>query len=300
MGGKFQKIYGGGTPNFRISMRNYILGGAQFSDNYGKYVPVHKKNKIQIQRLLTYSNKINITSIDIATNYSGAIERLSKCKLISNFQASTKIQYSVSQEKFIYDSLNDDLMMLKLNNYNTIFIHNWSELSSQEKKKSSNFLRVLIEDGIAIQPGISVYKASELNNFEFNQGVVQAPLNFYNTEFINSDHALELNNSGIKFQARSLFHQGVLLNINQKLLSKYRDLMIFYNYCKINKISHLEACLNVFDSQSLFTELVIGVNNLRQLKQIVKVPIIHRDINAFAGNYDFDENFTDPRNWSLL
>ena len=189
-------------------------------------------------------------------------------------------------------------MKLKVNNFNTIFVHNWDTLSFQEKKKSSNFLKLLVEDGIAIQPGISVYETSELNNFEFDKGVVQAPLNFYNIKFINCHRALELKALGITFQARSLFHQGVLLNINPRLIHKYKDLIVFIEYCNLNEISPLEACLNVFDNQNLFTELVIGVNNMNQLKRIFETPIILSDINAFAYKFDFDKNFTDPRNWS--
>jgi aryl-alcohol dehydrogenase-like predicted oxidoreductase len=279
-------------------MRKYVLGGAQFSDNYGKYVPISKKNRIQIRRLLTYANKLNITSIDLATNYSGVIERLSRSKSVNNFQISTKIQFIPAKEKSIYYSLVNDLMKLEVNNFNTIFVHNWATLNFQDKKKSLNFLKLLVEDGIAIQPGISVYETSELNNFEFDRGVVQAPLNFYNTEFINCHRALELKASGITFQARSLFHQGVLLNINQRLIHKYKDLIIFVEYCNFNEISQLEACLNVFDNQSLFTELVIGVNKMHQLKQIFEIPTILSDINTFANKFNFDKNFTDPRNWS--
>ena len=68
----------------------------------------------------------------------------------------------------------------------------------------------------------------------------------------------------IIIQARSVFLQGILTSKISKLekiniLSKVKKLDA---WCKLNKISRQEACLNFIKSINVVDILVIGINNL--------------------------------------
>lgn len=279
-------------------MRTFTLGGAQFSDSYGKYVPVEKLASEEICHLLTIAKSSGIHKIDLALNYTNASRNLANSGMTAIFDFSTKIQFGSDHENQLVDQIVEELILLNRNSFETVFIHNWFQLDNEARRKSLDLISRMKADGLARQIGISIYDESELEGLDNSISIIQAPLNFYNTQFVYSEKTRVLKERGVIFQARSIFHQGILLNPTMELKERYPDLSYFLEYCKRNRSTYLEACFEIFDNQSIFSELVIGVADTVQLKQILDTSLKKSSIYQELEGLEFSSMFSDPRKWN--
>ena len=97
------------------------------------------------------------------------------------------------------------------------------------------------------------------------------PINIFDNRILSSPWLKKLKRKKIIIQARSVFLQGILTSKISKLekilrnkyfLSKVKKLD---SWCKLNKISRQEACLNFIKSINVVDILTIGINNPKQL-----------------------------------
>jgi len=278
-------------------MRQLILGGAQFADSYGKFIPITKLPLEKLETLLQHSLEYGIQEIDLALNYLNADKNLASTRVAKSFSYSTKFSYQMGKEGEIIDLLLSQRELIGIESFSTIFVHNWFELSYRDQEAAKSLLEILVNMNLASKVGISVYEVDELENIESGITVIQAPLSFINRQFLSSEKAKSLNSVGVKFQARSIFHQGLLLNPSQEILEKFPEIQNFFEYCALNNLSFLQAALGVFDSQNLFSSLLIGTTHVNQIKQIVDTPILISDILERSSYLNFSADFSDPRRW---
>lgn len=97
---------------------------------------------------------------------------------------------------------------------------------------------------------------------------------------------------------RSIFLQGLLLKEIKDLPKKFlknKDLNNFKNLILKNNLTNLEACLSALENID-YEKIVIGVNNVEQLKEIVNcrnnILLKKIDLNIKS------KNIIDPRKWS--
>lgn len=277
--------------------RQLILGGAQFADSYGKFIPVTKLPLENLEALLQHSLECGIQEIDLALNYVNADKNLASTPIAKSFRYSTKFSYQMGKEDEIIDLLLSQRELIGIESFSTIFIHNWFQLSYRDQKAAIFLLGVLGNMNLSSKVGISVYDVDELENIESGITVIQAPLSFINRQFLSSERAKLLNSVGVKFQARSIFHQGLLLNPSKEIQERFPEMRNFLEYCALNNLSFLQAALGVFDSQNLFSSLLIGTTHVHQIKQIVDTPILISDILEKSSHLNFSSDFSDPRRW---
>ena len=103
--------------------------------------------------------------------------------------------------------------------------------------------------------------------------------------------------SGTVFAARSIFHQGLLLNISNKLLISYPELSDFQNYCENLQISNIAGGLSIYDNQDLFSNLVVGVANKSQLIDTCRQELVELQPENLPFLRDYRIKFMDPRKW---
>jgi aryl-alcohol dehydrogenase-like predicted oxidoreductase len=275
--------------------RNLVLGGAQFGEGYGKFVPTPKLTLEQVEEILQFARVNEITDIDLAQSYLNAVENLARSSLSSMFQYSTKINYAFESQSRILSTLYSELESLKVPHFRTILIHNWASLDQASRIESIDFLNMLLSDGVCEQIGVSLYSVEEMDFDGWVPNYIQAPLNFYNRDFLSHGVALKLASEGTKFMARSIFHQGVLLNPH--LFEELPDLAIFKKFCTENNFSNLQGAISIYDSQSLFTSLTIGITNAHELNEILCEPINACDLESFPTISAVNPDFKDPRRW---
>jgi hypothetical protein len=130
-------------------------------------------------------------------------------------------------------------------------------------------LQNLKEIGLTNRIGISVYELADLEDVPKAVQIIQAPLNFFNTKFLTSVQVKKLKTEGVEFHARSIFHQGTLLNTSSVDSDFRADIVKFEIFCNTFNFSNMEAALSVYDSQDIFTKLLVGVVKAEQLLEIV-------------------------------
>jgi aryl-alcohol dehydrogenase-like predicted oxidoreductase len=275
--------------------RNLHLGGAQFGKGYGKHINTPELSTFDLNSLLEYALDNGVLQIDLAQNYEFAVSNLSRTDYASEFIYTTKIQYEIDAEREILLKLRCDLELLGIVSYQALLIHNWAALSTDARVAAVKFIDSLKRASISHEVGISVYDTWELDFVDWIPDTVQAPLNFYNREFLANDIARSLKASGTKFVARSIFHQGLLLNPQFKV--KFPELEDFITFCKINNFSHIDGALSVYDTQEMFQAIVVGVVSTSQLEEIITTEFSTRREVQFPDSRAYDSVFRDPRKW---
>ena len=279
-------------------MRNFVLGGAQLGKGYGFYEKVPELSPPQINDLLEAAKILGIAEIDLAQNYAGVFEKLAEQPLLPQFALSTKIKFKKGHEADVIEELKSSLKKTSKEKFRNILVHNWHELEIQDKIGSLNFLKSLKDKGICQKIGLSVYETKELIDGVEETDFIQAPLSFFNRTFLYSQNSLALQSLGMVFQARSIFHQGTLLNQESISGSFPDELAIFTAFCLKNSLSYLEGALSVYDDQNLFTSLVVGVASEDQLREITQTRVVHGALSVAGQKSDFPIKLTDPRLWS--
>ena len=275
-----------------------MLGGAQLGRGYGFYEKVPELSTSLINDLLGAAKETGITEIDLAQSYEGVFEKLAEQNLLPQFELSTKFRYQKGNEREIVEELKFSLNKTSKEIFQKVLVHNWHGLEMEEKLKSINLLKSLKEEGICQEIGLSVYETQELIDGIEEINFIQAPLSFFNRTFLNSPIPISLQSTGVVFQARSIFHQGTLLNPASISESFPEEVEMFTKYCSENSLSYLEGALSVYDTQHLFTSLVVGVASDDQLREITRTKLIHVPVAPSWQKREFHRRLTDPRLWN--
>ena len=279
-------------------MRSITLGCAQFGKGYGFYINTPEMSSGEIAQILDLAFDNGVETLDLAQGYEGVIKNLSEIGLDNRFKLGTKVKYGNSSAESLSEALASDLKALNAKQFESILIHDWSDLTSSQRDSALSLLAELKKLGVAKFIGISVYEKSELLEINQEIDIVQAPLNYFYTEFLFDKEARNLAKNGVIFHARSIFHQGTLLN-TRTLPSNFKtETNNYEEYCKEHGLTSLQGALSIFDSQDLFKNLVIGVSNTNQLSEIIQSPVI--SINSMLDEVPtgLPKQLIDPRLWT--
>ena len=285
-----------------------VIGTAQLGFNYGLL-----KKKINLKELKKIKNflfKSNINIIDTAINY-GDSEKIIGNSSLNKLKIITKIKIPILKkkklEKWFSVQIKSSLKKLKTNQIYALLVHDYKDLLGDRGKRYLELLIDLKKKNIVKKLGISIYDPKELDLIKriFKPDIVQAPFNVFDQRLKNSGWLNKLKKSNVKIYARSCFLQGLLLNYSytnsiKKSFAAYKNYLdLWFNWCRINKISSLKACLAFLKQQKKIDYLVVGFDNLNHLKEIVKnfnqksisIPDIFNNSNL---------NLIDPRKWYKL
>jgi aryl-alcohol dehydrogenase-like predicted oxidoreductase len=150
--------------------------------------------------------------------------------------------------------------------------------------------------------GISIYDFKNFyNNFrEFKFDVVQCPFNIFDQRLINDGHLKKLKKLKLKIHVRSIFLQGLLINIKFKDKVKFKKYKKFldkyFSYLDILNIKPLDLCLNFVFKYKYIDKIIVGINSKKQLEQILNFKQI-RFKNYDLFNYSHKKQLIDPRRW---
>jgi aryl-alcohol dehydrogenase-like predicted oxidoreductase len=284
------------------------IGTAQLDSNYG--LLKKKINLKEIKRINKFLSKYNINVIDTAINY-GRSEKIIGNNFFKKSKIITKIKIPFLKKEKLNDwfsqEIKSSLKNLKANKIYGLLVHNYKDLLGHRGKLYLKLLMNLKKSHIVKKIGISIYDPSELDQVQkfFKPDIVQAPFNVFDQRLKTSGWLEKLRESKVEIYARSCFLQGLLVNYNRvkkvkNFFFKHRIYLdLWFNWCLVNKISPLKACLAFLKQQKKIDYLVVGFDNLNHLKEIVKnfnqksisIPDIFNNSNL---------NLIDPRKWYKL
>ena len=282
-----------------------VLGTANFNNLYG----VTKKSikKDQIESILNTAWNAGFRYLDTAADYKGVHELLHKSNQfsINDWKVITKLPknlQNLDQESYklvildFFNSLKDNF---KINRIQTILIHDHNFLKNISDNKM--VLDLLLEEknkGFFENLGLSVYdpipskQINLLHNF-LNEFVIQCPLSIFDRRF--EDNINDSSNN-CKFQARSIFLQGLLLNeqVFKMKFPKSIAFDVFKKWLADNQMSSYEACIS-FVKHSKVSQIVVGFNSEKEIYEFDSVYENAKIINPPAFCNDID--ILNPINW---
>lgn len=254
------------------------LGSANFGFSYG----INKKKAIKnkdITKILEYANKENINFIDTAVNYKNSEKKIGLINKY-NLKIITKLpkipKKIINVEKWIINKIKKSCIKLKINNLYGVLVHDTTELKNKMRsKKIYKAFDYLLKNKIVKKIGLSIYDPNELNLFfkKYDYQIIQAPLNIFDRRLISSGWGQKLLKKDVEIFARSVFLKGLLLRdvdkIPKHFLKWNQKFIDFDKWVKKKNISKVEACIRFIKSFKEIKKIIVGINDLEQLKKNV-------------------------------
>lgn len=245
-----------------------ILGVANLVNNYGL------NNSFLTKRALAQIiKKKKIGYLDSAINYHKANQVLSRLNL-TKIKISSKLpnlRKNFDIKRLIFNHLERHLKLINKTTLEDLFLHDNSVMFSRKGDEVFKILLDLKSQKLVRDIGFSVYDEFEYKYLKnFYPCKMQVPINIFNNKF----KKIIENEKRIKFQARSIFMQGQLLDDFPKILGKHKSLNGYYKklnlVCKKEGISKLKACIDFVRQIKNLESVVIGAKNEEQFDEIVK------------------------------
>lgn len=267
---------------------------------------VNSKSYIKTKVINTILKNKKIDQIDTAISYKIANKKLSQIET-KKFKVCSKIPFydlgSYHIEKKIFYDVKKHLKFIKKKKLEVLYLHDTSMLFHKNRNILIKVLKKLKSKKIIKKTGFSVYSPDELNRLLkiYHPDVVQIPVNIFDRRFLKKSLLNKLKKKNISIYLRSIFLQGILLK-NIKKLPKffYRWKNLFYNWekwLKKNKISKVEGCLSILNTIDTKINLIIGVENPKQLEEILR--LINTKNNPPKNIFSNNEVLVNPSKWKL-
>lgn len=279
------------------------LGTVKFGTNYG----LINKKKIYLKEIKKISKFINskinnINLIDTAFSYGKSHKIIGRVKL-NKLKIVTKIRF-LSKNKINYFNKNIDNLLkdLRVNKIYGLLFH---DVKDAINKSYFNLLLDLKKKKIIKKIGVSIYSPNDLKIILklWKPDIVQVPFNIFDQRLVKSGYLDLLKKLKIEIHVRSCFLQGLLVNYDRnkkkfKKFQKWNDLLESWSgWCRNNNISKIEACLQFIKNYKKIDYLVVGFDDLKQLKEIFYI-FGKKEIKITNKFYSSDLKLIDPRKWN--
>jgi aryl-alcohol dehydrogenase-like predicted oxidoreductase len=289
-------------------MTKFVLGSAQFGFRYGATNTKEKISNKNIVKILKLSSKKKIKYIDTSGQYGNSEKKIgglckTKFNIISKIPRIPKKTKNISE--WIFLNTLKSITNLKIKKLYGILLHNERDLMSSHKYEVFNALKKLKEIGLVKYIGISIYDYNNLKKilFDFKLDIVQGPINIFDQRVLRKDIYSLIKKKKIKFFARSIFLQGMLLS-NKSFLQKLKNFSKYYknwqkyeNWLKKNNFSKLQGCLNFIKNCKNIDYVIIGFSSYSEFAEIVNTKFKKIQIPKFLKCHD--ARLINPQKWQV-
>jgi aryl-alcohol dehydrogenase-like predicted oxidoreductase len=264
-----------------------ILGTAQLGLNYGITNITGKPELNESLEIIEYALNNNIDSFDTARAYGNseyilglANKKYNNLNIITKLDPLSNINEYTSNEniyKMIDESINTSLKNLNINIIDTLLLHRFDHFHNKiiwnyllEKKKLNKIKKL----GVSIYYVEEAIEALKDNNIEH----IQLPINILDNQWFCDDFLQLLEKrTDVIIHCRSILLQGILIsdadkwpkidnNNPEEFIKKLNELVKLF---KLN--SRLELCFSYVKSIEWIDGLLIGVDNINQLNENLKL-----------------------------
>ena len=283
------------TLNSKLS-----LGTVQFGLDYGV---TNQNGQVTIdtaRNILNIAKQSNIRTLDTASLYGNSEQVLGEIG-INDYQVITKTTFLKDDVNEVIVNFYKSLERLNRDKVEGLLIHNIGDIENNQFDTLFSKLNELKKEGLIGKIGFSTYTPEQidflLNTFDFD--LIQVPFNVFDNRLIVGGQLKRLKNKGIEVHARSVFLQGLLLDFNSlggyfsNWKKKFDD---YQKIVKDSELSLLEYALNFALNVEEIDRVLVGVNNQKQLTDIVKASQkkINNSLLPFPIN---DLNLINPSLW---
>ncbi len=272
------------------------------------------RKKIGTFDAIDFLNQVGLVGIDkfdTSPRYGESESILGKyiCQTIKKPFISSKIDNIIPNRtdtyKMMLESVKSSLEKLHLEKIDICYLHQ-NEINIISNPYVHDGLKRLKKEGLIEKAGASVYSheecayALQCGIFDF----IQVPLNVFDISFY--DRFIKENQTPVRFVARSLLLQGILINREQiiKRITSANEILTYLSKLDIiaqeNNISTLQMALGFVYSLKNIDHYILGttsINNLKMNKQYLKEKL---PIDIFSLIYELAlqrKSWSNPRNW---
>ncbi len=268
-------------------MGKITLGTVQFGMDYGINNKRGKVPKKEVFAILDYALKNDVNILDTAQSYGDSEKVIGDFirKRKANFQVISKLPGTISSRD-IDKILKDSLTNLNIKVFYGYLIHDFN--SFLKNPKIYETLKMYKTHGTIKKLGFSLYHPQELeyllqNNIAFD--LIQIPYNLFDQRF--EPYFKTLKDRGVEIHVRSVFLQGLLFKkpheLPEFLLKAKDNLRILNDLSKENNLTIESICINFALANENIDHVVLGVDNVLNLKDNLSVL---KDQNIILKFYD--------------
>jgi len=284
--------------------RSLVIGSANFGSPYGakkSWISTEEVNKI-IQDATGRQNVF----IETSESYLGAEAAIGEALKFRKYKNIVlKVSPSAySSEASFMQSVESSLLKMGQSSVYAIMLHGVGDSLGNSKTAIRTGIKNLLKSGMAEKVGLSCYSVSEVlaSKVAFPEmSIFQLPENIIDQRKKYSKDLSDLSESGVIFQVRSIFLQGLLIGNSdtdicqvsefEKLRTEVETLAAVHN------IDTTELCLRYALSIRWASQFVLGLENFDQYSR--NLQILESQGNDFLFDVSKGSDFIiDPRNWS--
>lgn len=249
-------------------MNKFILGTAQFGQNYGINNRHGKPDKSTVYEILNLAYQLGINTLDTADAYGTSHEIIGSFHRDYNFYFKINTKFTSVENEVFIDKIKNSCDILKVEKLNACFYHSYRDYCNGNLK---SYFSKLVELQLIKQVGVSVYTNEELevviNDPLIN--LIQLPFNLFDNFNQRGFLLLKAKEKGKIIQVRSVFLQGLFF-LDPKLLKgnlvELADELNFLNKIVSDfDISMSDLCLQYVLNFKEIDQIIIGVDSTEQL-----------------------------------
>ncbi|OUU30607.1 MAG: hypothetical protein CBB97_00880 [Candidatus Endolissoclinum sp. TMED37] len=271
--------------------KKIIIGSANFNEEYGIFKK--KIDILELELIVNYLIKNNQFFFETSIGYKNSINLLNNLIMKKDYKNYEYILKLSNDDKKINNQINNKYF-LKKKLPKIIMAHNAKDFL--DIKFRNDLIEFSNKNNIKI--GVSVYNKSEISDVLncYKPDVIQIPINLIDQRLFKDGTLKLLKNDGIEIHARSIFLQGLFFLSEKQIISKFpilKDILkIFTKISKISKYSLSELSFLWVNSIQEVDKIIIGIDNLEQLKKNYELLNYKLSSNLFSEiiNINFNDN----------
>lgn len=291
------------TPVCRLA-----LGTVQFGLPYGVANESGQVSHMEAAAILEHAWAAGIDTLDTAIAYGQSEQRLGEIS-VDNWNVVTKLptmpDACTTVPDWVLESVRSSLNRLHINRLHGLLLHRSQQLLGPQGEELYAALLELKELGYVEKIGVSIYDPEELDNLypHFKLDLVQAPFNVLDRRLEASGWLARLYRAGTEVHVRSIFLQGLLLMGAAQRPKKFDRWMPLWNdwdsWLEEQEVTPLQACLGFVLSQQEIWHVVVGIDNKKQLQEILAAAEVEVPLPPNLLQSD-DPDLINPSRWDTL
>jgi aryl-alcohol dehydrogenase-like predicted oxidoreductase len=289
-------------------MSKIALGTAQFGLPYGIANQQGQVSMQEIAAILHHAWASGVRILDTAISYGNSESRLGQIG-VSDWQVVSKLPAlptnCLNVGAWVDAEITASLKRLQVTQLYGLLLHRPANLLESQGQDLYQALTALKTEGRVKKIGVSIYAPSELEAILASHiiDLIQVPFNVLDRRLQTSGWLDYLHQTGVEVHTRSAFLQGLLLMDKAKRPQKFElwsDLWLrWQTWLDSENLTPLQAALGFVQSQPKVDRVVVGVDNCRQLQEIIDVA----QLSALHPPSDLStscEDLINPSRWSRL
>lgn len=289
-------------------MRRLALGTVQFGVPYGIANQTGQVPLDEVKAILHVAWNGGINCFDTASAYGDSEERLGSVG-ITKWQIVSKLaeipESAADTRSWVFSSVAASLRRLRVDRIYGMLVHKPSQLLGPRGLDLYRALQQLKDDGVVEKIGISIYEPEELDSLfaRYKLDLVQAPLNVLDRRLMDSGWLARLQANKTEVHVRSIFLQGLLLMDSTRRPARFArwgpTWSRYEAWLLETGLTPLEACLRYALSFQEISRVVVGVENVNQLREVLAAaagpaPPVLPDLRSS------DVDLLNPSRWAAL